>query len=142
MNITTIDNTLKEHHIRPTGIRRAILNIFQKNSFALSHAKIAGELSDTFDRVTIYRTLNKFVEGGLIHKVVDESNITKFALCNDSRCDNQTHNDNHVHFKCWKCGHTFCLNSITITLPNLPSGYQYNDFMVIVDGICKDCSLS
>ena len=139
METLAIDDNLRAHDIRPTDVRRSVLSIFRSMGFALSHADIAGELADTFDRVTIYRTLNKFIECGLIHKVVDESNITKYALCEDG-CGIETHRDEHVHFKCKNCGHIFCLNSVEVNVPALPSGYQSNLFMITAEGICKDCS--
>jgi Fur family ferric uptake transcriptional regulator len=139
MNTHAIDNSLKAHCIRPTEVRRSVLDIFHKRGFALSQAEITTELTSAFDRVTIYRTLNKFIKSGLIHKVVDESNITKYALCDD-HCDIETHRDEHLHFKCRICGHTFCLNSVEVNLANLPQGYQTNLLMITAEGICKDCS--
>lgn len=139
MDVLSIDNNLKAHRIRPTDVRRSVLEVFQKRGFALSQAEIATALTGAFDRVTIYRTLNKFISSGLIHKVVDESNITKFALC-DEHCDVETHRDEHVHFRCRICGHTFCLNSVEINLLNLPQGYQTRLLMVTAEGICRDCS--
>lgn len=141
MDTLAIDNNLKAHDIRPTEVRRTVLNVFHNRSFALSQAEITGELTDTFDRVTIYRTLNKFVDCGLIHKVVDESNITKYALCDDY-CDIETHRDEHLHFKCRICGHIFCLNTVEVKLPTLPSGYQTSFFMITAEGTCKDCSMT
>ena len=139
MESTVIDTTLRAHRIRPTPNRRSIYKILQRNNFALSQAEIANELPDSFDRVTIYRTLNKFLENGLIHKVVDEFS-TKYALCNEDNCDIDKHHDEHVHFKCSKCGHIFCLDAISVTTPKLPSGFQTNFFSVIAEGICKDCT--
>jgi Fe2+ or Zn2+ uptake regulation protein len=72
MESIVIDKTLRLHHIRPTNIRRSIFMILQEKNYALSQTEIATELSDKFDRVTIYRTLNKFLENGLIHKIIDE----------------------------------------------------------------------
>lgn len=137
--MTNIDTTLKEHQIRPTHIRRSIYEILRKNDFALSQAEIASELSDSFDRVTIYRTLNKFLDNGLIHKVIDEQSI-KYAFCKGDDCDINMHYDKHVHFKCSICGRIFCLNAISITTPKLPSGFKTNYFSLTAEGICKDCT--
>lgn len=139
MDTVTIDNNLKAHDIRPTEVRRSVLDVFQRKGFALSQAEITTELSSAFDRVTIYRTLDKFISSGLIHKIADESNITKYALCDD-HCDIETHRDEHLHFRCRICGHTFCLNSIEVNLPDLPRGYQTNLLMITAEGICKNCS--
>ena len=138
METTYIDSALKTRRIRPTHIRRSIYEILQKKNFALSQAEIAGELQTSFNRVTIYRTLNKFLKNGLIHKVVDEFN-TKYALCNKANCDIKMHHDEHVHFKCEKCGHIFCLDSTTISTPELPTGFQINFYSLTAGGICRDC---
>lgn len=142
LNHLTVDEVLIVHRIRPTAIRRAVLDIFQNANSALSHAEISDKLSRHFDRVTIYRTLNRFLENGLIHKVVDESNIAKFAPCDYQNCDIQNHHDEHVHFKCSGCERIFCLSSITITLPPLPSGYRYHSLAVTAEGICGECSIN
>lgn len=139
MKTTIIDKTLTIHHIRPTNIRRSIFMILQEKNYALSQAEIANELSDSFDRVTIYRTLTKFLENGLIHKVVDEQSI-KYAFCNGDNCEINMHFDKHVHFKCSKCGRIFCLDEISITTPKLPSGFKINYFSLIAEGICKNCA--
>jgi Fur family ferric uptake transcriptional regulator len=139
METIVIDKTLRIHHIKPTNIRRSVFMILQEKNYALSQAEIAIELSDSFDRVTIYRTLNKFLENGLIHKVVDEQSV-KYAFCNGDNCEINMHYDEHVHFKCSKCGHIFCLDAISITTPKLPSGFQTDYFQLTAEGICKDCS--
>jgi len=140
MDTANIDNSLKAHGVRPTEARRSVLDVFYRRNFAMSPAEIALELTGVFDRVTIYRTLNKFISKGLIHKVVDESNITRYALCNDNQCDIEIHRDEHVHFRCRTCGHIYCLSSVEVRLPDLPPGYQTNFFMITAEGICKDCT--
>ena len=140
MDTINIDISLKTHDIRPTKARRSVLDVFYRRNFAMSQAEIQKELTGVYDRATIYRTLNKFISKGIIHKVVDESNITRYALCNDNQCDIEIHRDEHVHFRCKICDHVYCLNSVEVRLPALPPGYQTNLFMITAEGICKDCA--
>ncbi|MBL4652698.1 MAG: transcriptional repressor [Flavobacteriales bacterium] len=130
---------LSNHDLRNTSARLAVLGIFQKYTYALSHSNIEKELQKDFDRVTIYRTIHSFLDKGIVHKVMDDSESAKYALCVDE-CSSDHHHDNHVHFKCSKCGNSECLNNIQIPLTNLPSGYIATESNLLIEGVCKACS--
>ncbi len=132
------EHLLEQHQVRKTKIRIEILGFFMSKTYALSHAEIENAIDPNYDRVTIYRTLKSFEEQGLIHKVLDESGTSKYALCAD-HCVGHKHHDSHVHFSCIKCGHTFCLDDISIPTINLPMDYQLIGYNFLVQGICKDC---
>lgn len=119
-------------------MRTNILECFAASDTALSHADIENTFSDEFDRVTIYRTLNSFLEKGLLHKVPDDSNIAKFALCK-TNCNEHHHFDNHVHFKCEKCAKVQCFHDIAI--PEIPGIKEYtiHSANLLIQGVCKDC---
>ena len=55
-----ITKLLKEHRLKRTSTRSEILNLYYDNKHALTHKDIELELSEQFDRVTIYRTLKCF----------------------------------------------------------------------------------
>ena len=48
---------LKERRLRRTSSRSAILGLFQRSSQALSYSVVEKYLSETFHRVTDYRSL-------------------------------------------------------------------------------------
>lgn len=135
-----VEETLKSHNIRPTVNRRSILKLFLESSFALSHGDIEQWLGSRCDRVTIYRTLETFVEHGLIHKISDETNVMKYALCGPDRCSLHRHDDRHLHFQCRKCGHTFCLPLIKIPDVAVPEGYQLQTLSMTAEGLCRECA--
>jgi Fur family transcriptional regulator, ferric uptake regulator len=135
----TAEELLIAHGIRKTKIRLDMLKFFLSKSYALTHSEIELAIDQSYDRVTIYRTLNSFEEQGLIHKVLDESGTSKYALC-ASHCISHKHNDAHVHFNCEKCGHTFCLEDIPIPDVALPINYQLISYNFLIQGVCKDCS--
>lgn len=137
MNAAMITKTLRNYHVRPTKTRKAILNIFLDADFALSHADIENKMTCDCDRVTIYRTLDTFLEKGLIHKVADGSGIIRYALGNNYTP--QPHDDNHVHFKCVKCNRVYCLPSVDVPALELPPGYDLYSFSIIAEGICENC---
>lgn len=132
------EEVLNAHKISVTKIRKEVLNLFIDKDYALSHHEVMDLLPEPFDRVTIYRTLHKFEESGILHKVNDESGTGKFALCHD--CDDKGHNDQHIHFHCHHCGKIFCLDDPTIASFNLPKGFKLNDVSIDLKGVCNQCS--
>lgn len=129
---------LKEHQLKKTDCRRQVLEVLIAQDKALSHADLEKELHDDFDRVTLYRTLKTFQEKGLIHKVLDDEGITKYATCVD--CSTEEHHHEHVHFKCEDCGTTVCLDDIEIPALSLPAGFKPFERNLLITGTCNVCS--
>ena len=129
---------LKNFKLRSTPSRQAILYLFLKKDYALSHGDIEKEVEDYLDRVTVYRTLKTFLTRGLIHKVLDDQGSPKYALCADS-CTSAHHHHDHVHFKCTNCGQTNCLDVIIPEI-KLPRGYKAEETNLLIQGICGQCS--
>jgi Fur family ferric uptake transcriptional regulator len=134
------DRILQDHKLRITNCRREVLRSFLKKKAALSHSDLEDILKQDFDRVTIYRTLKTFLDTDLIHKVLDDSGATKYALCVYSHDGSQTHDHEHVHFKCEKCGKTICIDEISLPKIKLPEGYIKREVNLLVTGICNKCS--
>ncbi len=135
----TIKNILKEHDLRYTSCREEVLDKFLQQDFALSHADLEANVSEHFDRVTVYRTLRTFLDAGLIHKVLDDEGITKYALCRQ-HCSLHEHHHEHVHFKCTSCGLTNCLDNVQIPSIILPNGYRATETNLLMQGVCANCS--
>jgi Fur family transcriptional regulator, ferric uptake regulator len=130
---------LHDFDLRNTSSRYAILSLFLKKSFALSYTDIEKEISDEFDRVTVYRTLKTFLDKGVVHKVLDDSGALKYALCNEL-CSTSAHHHEHVHFKCIRCEQTSCLDDVNIPQVALPAGYQAKELNLLIQGNCQKCS--
>jgi Fur family ferric uptake transcriptional regulator len=133
-----IRTLLRKHHLSVTEGRVRILDLFLRAGGALSHADVEKAGGPAFDRVTIYRTLQSFVEKGIIHTIPTAENNVRYALCNDT-CTEQHHQDNHVHFVCNTCGKTVCLDHTSIPSVQLPQGFIPRQVQVIVNGICDSC---
>ncbi len=131
-------NILKGHQLKSTASRSAILQLFVRHSHALSYSDIEREISTSFDRVTVYRTLKTFLDKGVIHKVLDDGGALKYALCNDL-CQEEDHHHDHVHFKCTKCHQTFCLDHVEVPAIKLPKGYRAQETNLLIQGICNNC---
>jgi Fur family ferric uptake transcriptional regulator len=130
---------LKRNQLSVTESRCKILELFRNNNGALAHADIEKKTGEHFDRVTIYRTLQTFVEKGIVHTIPTADNSVLYALCKDE-CSEGHHHDNHVHFICDNCGTTYCLENITIPTLTFPKGFIVNRTDVVVSGICSKCA--
>lgn len=131
------DTLLRRAHLRVTPARLQVLRTFLAHPHALPHSELEHLVTDC-DRVTLYRTLTTFTERGLLHKVPDDSGVTKYALCSEG-CGESHHHDDHVHFKCSVCGQTLCLENTHLPRVTLPPGYEAQEVSLLVQGICQTC---
>ncbi len=129
---------LQSHKLRITDCRLEIIQEFLQKQVALAHADLEESLNSQFDRVTIYRTLKTFLDNDLIHKVLDDSGATKYALC--SHEPQEDHSHEHVHFKCESCGETTCLEAINLPQIALPRGFKKKEMSLLVQGVCEKCN--
>lgn len=133
-----IADTLKKHQLSITDARKKILSFFLESNSALAHADIEQKSSTEFDRVTIYRTLQTFVEKGIIHTIPTTDNSVRYALCKDE-CAAGHHHDDHVHFICDECGTTYCLEQVSVPKIKLPKGFKAAQTDLVVSGVCNKC---
>ena len=138
MAVDTIADLLKKNQLSVTDSRKKILEYFFGANGALAHADIEKMSGDKFDRVTIYRTLQTFVEKGIIHTIPTPDNSIKYALCKDD-CHPGHHHDEHIHFLCDNCGTTYCLDA-HVPEVNLPRGFKASQTDVVVSGVCDKCN--
>jgi Fur family ferric uptake transcriptional regulator len=134
-----INELLRKNQLSVTGGRRKILELFLQHEGALSHSDIEKKAGGKFDRVTVYRTLQAFLEKGLIHSIPTSDNSIRYALCKDD-CSGGQHRDDHVHFICNNCGNTMCLEDVVVPSIKLPRGYAAQQVEMLVSGICKSCN--
>ena len=133
-----INHILKRNQLSVTGSRKRILELFLANNGALAHGDIEKKTGEKFDRVTVYRTLQSFLDKGIIHSIPTADNSIRYALCKDD-CTKGHHHDNHIHFVCIGCGNTICLDEVHIPNVELPKGFRGQQIEVVVSGKCKDC---
>ncbi len=135
----TTAEILKTYGLSITDSRKQILELFLASTGALAHADIEKKIAASFDRVTIYRTLQTFVEKGIIHTIPTADNSVKYALCKDE-CTAGHHHDNHIHFICDNCNVTYCLDHVTVPTVHLPNGFTAKQTDLVVSGICQNCN--
>ena len=136
--MNTVLDILKKNQLSVTDGRKKILELFLNSEGALAHADIEKETDAAFDRVTVYRTLQTFVDKGIVHHIPTTDNSILYALCKDE-CEAGHHHDNHVHFICDDCHKTICLDDVTVPEVKLPRGFSPRHAEMVVNGVCDDC---
>ncbi|RYY56020.1 MAG: transcriptional repressor [Chitinophagaceae bacterium] len=134
-----IREILKKNQLSVTASREKILQLFIDHNGALAHGDIEKKAGEKFDRVTVYRTLQTFVDKGIIHSIPTADNSVRYALCKDD-CQGGHHHDHHVHFVCNNCNNTYCLDNVVTPDIRLPKGYSGEHIEVVVEGICQQCN--
>jgi Fur family ferric uptake transcriptional regulator len=134
-----VTSLLKRNQLSVTESRKKILKLFLEEKGALAHGDIERKAGEAFDRVTVYRTLQVFVDRGIIHTIPTADNSIRYALCRDE-CGEGHHHDHHVHFVCIQCNQTYCLDDVVTPGLNLPKGYSVVHVEVVAEGTCKNCS--
>ncbi|WP_126245841.1 MULTISPECIES: Fur family transcriptional regulator [Chitinophaga] len=129
---------LRSSNLSVTDTRVKILELFLKSNGALEHADFEKLTGKSFDRVTIYRTLQTFLDKGIVHKIPTTDTSVRYAICK-SECREHEHHDHHVHFRCEECGSTQCLDETDVPAITLPQGYAMHNVEVVVSGVCKSC---
>lgn len=129
---------LRTSKLSVTDTRVKILELFINSNGALEHNSFEKLAGQTFDRVTVYRTLQTFLDKGIIHSIPTTDTAVRYALCK-SDCSEHDHHDHHIHFKCEECGNTICLDDTDVPDIHLPKGYAVHNIDVVVSGVCKQC---
>jgi Fur family ferric uptake transcriptional regulator len=123
--------------MRNTRTRQRVIEILTQTKSALSHASVYEELKAECDRATVYRILERLVNEGIAHKVVNLDGVTNYALC--SKCESfESHKHNHVHFSCTLCQEMTCLEDVEPHI-HLPKKYLVEEMNLTVSGVCPNC---
>jgi Fur family zinc uptake transcriptional regulator len=116
-----------------------VLNILKKNTKGLTAYEILSRLQKIkfVQPMTIYRSLKKLIDQGLIHK----SNHKKtFHLCNSGK----KYNHNPALAICKDCGSTEELNPklFSKVLKHITSKRKYNfsHYELEISTLCKECA--
>lgn len=126
---------LQKHNLVRTSCRQSIIGAMLAAGTAVSEEEIKGKVDGTYDRTTFYRTFKTLIENGIIHKIVVDNQLVKYAL---TARDEQNHQ--HIHFYCNHCGKVECIEISEVKKPDLPEGYQEVETELIVKGFCRKCN--
>lgn len=127
---------LRQHKLKATAPRLALLEILQKNKQPLSPQKICAKIKNNADVATIYRILKLFKDRNIVRQVDFHHDHTHFELIRE--------NDHHHHFVCTNCGLvrdiSVCpLDKLLQSKNKSLAIGKINDHSVELFGICKNC---
>jgi Fe2+ or Zn2+ uptake regulation protein len=132
----------KDSGLRMTQSRLKILGVLQNTEKALSPGDLFSELNrkfkkENFDRVTVYRILEKFEELEIVHPVGDG----KYIYCVHQACEH----DKHFIAICEKChkvqeigGEAKALRMLSHFLEE-EGGFRMTSDSIVVRGLCSKC---
>lgn len=140
----TNDELFLLRHIKPTSVRVLVLNELERSECALSLSDLEARLV-TVDKSSIFRTLTLFLSHHLIHSIEDGTGMTKYALCAPTcHCGEEEHRGEltnfHTHFRCERCGRTFCLRGLPVPQVPLPKGFSLSSVNYVLMGVCAECT--
>jgi len=123
--------------LRRTRGRIEVLAILIGAPKPLSHNDIMERLSGKkFDRVSVYRCLERFVANDIVHKAYVSGRNDMFEIashCGEDYC--------HPHFLCRGCKETFCLTDVSVpVLKNLGGGFVPMRQKIYIEGLCSGCA--
>ena len=128
---------LQDNGYRLTGARRAVVEIVAASQRALTPVEVYDAARDQYPAlglVTVYRTLEKLEELGLIQRVHQPQGCQAFI----------TAGSGHQHLLlCSKCGRTTLfegddLNQFIKSVAR-KTGYQINEHWLQLFGLCENC---
>lgn len=125
---------LQEHKLKRTACREGILSTMLTTGYPLSENKIRDGLKGNFDRTTFYRSFKTLLEKRIIHKIVVDNQVVKYALDNSV-----THKNKHAHFYCKKCDSVISLDTVPVQEPEIPQGFEASETEIIIKGLCSSC---
>lgn len=133
-----LEERLKNRNIRPTAMRLRVLAFLLKQKASVSLAGLE-EFFRRADRTTLYRTLKTFEENGLIHRIMDDTGSSKYALCS-SDCQCSYPRDLHPHFFCTNCEDVYCLTGYHLPEVPVPDHFIAKDASYLIKGTCEACA--
>ena len=128
---------LSFHNLKRTSCREGIIDIMIKEEIALSECEIKARLIGNYDRTTFYRSFKTLEDYNIIHKIVVDNQLVKYALVKTDK-----HKANHAHFFCNSCNSVKCLETVAVQQAVLPEGYFEQKAELIIKGICPACKVN
>ncbi|NVJ46205.1 MAG: transcriptional repressor [Cytophagia bacterium] len=129
-----VEIVLRKYNSRATTIRINVLCLLNKHERAFSISEIE-ELLEEADRVTIYRTLNCFVEIGLVSKVLNSKGVTCYFYKGQEHADKCV----HPHIFCKTCNRVICLPEYPESYLQTLNYYKAEHIPVLMEGECHNC---
>jgi len=132
MTKDTIKTKLRSIGFRVTDPRIQLLGILEKSGCKPQTADEIRVLSK-LDKVTVYRTLESFVEAKLVQKVEFGDGVTRYEI----------KHGHHHHIVCTKCGAVTdvdnCLEDGKVKALETKTGFTISSHALEFFGLCRRC---
>lgn len=125
---------LTSHNLKRTSCREGIIEAIMDANEALSENEIRDQLMGNYDRTTFYRSFKTLEEHKILHKIVVDNQVVKYALDNSKQFKKE-----HAHFYCSECHTVKCLEPVIIESIELPKGCTEEKTEILVKGVCGLC---
>ena len=133
-----IEQQMLIHGVKPTATRLLVFEALREAEDALSLNDLE-QCLETVDKSTIFRSLTIFKQNHLVHEINDGSGSLKYEPCLHDHENEEGDSDQHTHFFCTECQHTYCLKTIQAPIVELPEGFSVTGINYVLKGICPDC---
>lgn len=137
---TELQAEIRQHGMRSTGPRVAVLSHLIKATAPLSHNEIYEALSHRgFDRATIYRNLMDLADAGMVVRSDLGDHVWRF----ERKRAGGAHAAGHPHFVCVDCGDVKCLPDLAVKVvptSSTPKALRTKEIEVQVKGRCDACA--
>lgn len=127
---------LREFGLKQSAGRKALVEVLLKAEKPLSHKEICAKLAGLrYDPVSVYRSLEAFIDAGIVHRIEDDNHTWLFAFCT---CSGESHC--HPHFFCRSCGKCECLREYQVPeIPGLRENCIIEEKKFYIKGVCESC---
>lgn len=129
---------LRQNNLKDTQSRRLVLKALMHFLKPVSHKEIHQWIQQqdaATNLVTVYRTLQKFEEIGLVHRHPSSGGFVRCSLCG--------HDGQHGFLSCEECGKVeeFCNESICSTEEHIAkkAGFVAKQHVSDIIGVCNSC---
>lgn len=134
MRFENLEKELKNRNINLSYQRLKILEYLAQNQFHQTVDQIFIDIQkniSTLSKTTVYNTLKKLVEEGLVRVINIEDNETRYDI----------NTEDHGHFKCENCKtiYDFNINPDSISTKGLDN-FKILDKNIYFKGICPECA--
>lgn len=137
MSNKDIEIFLEEKGIKPTANRILVMRELFKATHPVSLAELSEMLEFSLDKASVFRVLDLFAGRDVVHAIEDGSRSIKYELCH-SHSDHSIY-DQHPHFYCEKCKATYCFDSTSVPMIDIPEGFDPHSINYMIKGICPKC---
>ncbi len=135
--MTKLQKNILNNGMKVTPQRLAVLKYLEKNRIHPTAEKVHSALLKDYPSIsltTVYKTLAKFVEEGMIKGLDIDPNKMRFDICTDD----------HDHFHCQICDNVYDIfydkkNCVDNLQKSNGEGHRVDSVSINFKGVCKYC---